>query len=83
MIISITSKAKKQIVKLPEIAKLAVAAKIRALSDKQINLQVLKVTGCQNIYRVRLGNYRIIYQKNTDSIIVIAVGHRKDIYRFL
>lgn len=34
-------------------------------------------------YRIRVGNYRIIYQVfNTDLIIdVVAIGHRKDIYK--
>lgn len=41
-----------------------------------------KLTG-QNLYRVRQGNYRILYsiQDNQLTIWVIKVGHRKDIYR--
>lgn len=83
MTILITNRAKKQITKLPEIVKLAVAAKIRALRASQENVQVLKVVGCADIYRVRIGKYRIIYQKNTDNIIIVAVQHRKDVYRLL
>jgi mRNA interferase RelE/StbE len=34
-------------------------------------------------YRVRVGDYRIIYSVNdtTISIMVLAIGHRKDVYR--
>lgn len=41
-----------------------------------------KLTG-QDLYRVRQGNYRILYsiQDNQLTIWVIKVGHRKDIYR--
>ena len=37
----------------------------------------------RNAYRVRVGNYRIIYEIFDNRLIihVIAVGHRKDIYR--
>jgi mRNA interferase RelE/StbE len=36
----------------------------------------------QEYYRIRLGNYRIIYSIEDDKliIIVIKIGHRKDIY---
>lgn len=34
-------------------------------------------------YRVRVGDYRIIYsvQESTITIVVVAIGHRKDVYR--
>lgn len=39
----------------------------------------------KNIYRIRTGNYRIIYQvRNKELLIIIAkVGDRKEIYRNL
>lgn len=41
-----------------------------------------KLTG-QDLYRIRQGNYRILYsiQDTQLTIWVIKVGHRKDIYR--
>ena len=37
----------------------------------------------QERYRVRQGNYRIIYEINDKEVIVIVVkvGHRRDVYR--
>ena len=37
----------------------------------------------QERYRVRQGNYRIIYEINDNEVIVVVVkvGHRKDVYR--
>lgn len=33
-------------------------------------------------YRLRVGDWRVIYQIRTDqSVLVVAVGNRKDIYR--
>jgi mRNA interferase RelE/StbE len=42
-----------------------------------------KLTGSENSYRIRIGDYRVIYDI-LDSLVIIevqAVGHRKDIYR--
>jgi len=38
-----------------------------------------------SLYRVRVGDYRILYQIEDDVlvILVVHVGHRKDVYRFL
>ena len=37
------------------------------------------------LYRIRVGDYRILYQIEDEIlvILVVHVGHRKDVYRFL
>lgn len=41
------------------------------------------MVGSECAYRLRVGDYRIIYEVYDDTIIieVIKVGHRKDVYR--
>lgn len=43
---------------------------------------VEKLTG-QNRYRLRQGNYRIVYsvQDREPSVWIVKIGHRKDVYR--
>ncbi len=44
---------------------------------------VKKLSGSERIYRLRVGNYRIIYELEQDvlSIHIIRIRHRKDAYR--
>lgn len=47
------------------------------------NCDVKKLKGYETLYRLRSGNYRIIYEKIDDILIIIFldVQHRKDIYK--
>lgn len=42
-----------------------------------------KLQGYENEYRIRSGNYRIVYRIENDKLFVevIKVAHRKDVYR--
>lgn len=44
------------------------------------NLKKLK--GHKNIYRIRLGDYRIGIVLKNDTIILAAFDHRSDIYKY-
>jgi mRNA interferase RelE/StbE len=34
-----------------------------------------------NTARLRIGDYRVIFDEEPERVIVLALGHRKDIYR--
>lgn len=55
---------------------------IKSLAKDPRPLQSKKLSGYEQ-YRLRQGNYRILYeiQDNVLIVFVVAVGHRKDIYR--
>ena len=42
-----------------------------------------KMSGYDDIYRIRIGKYRVIYEIDGKRIIVIIlkIGHRREIYR--
>lgn len=44
-----------------------------------------KMSGNNPFHKIRTGNYRIIYEIHDDSLIilVVKVGHRKDVYKKL
>ena len=39
-----------------------------------------KIKGREHTYRIRVGDYRIVYEVMTDEVSVIAVSHRKEVY---
>ncbi len=48
---------------------------------EQLDIQKLK--GAEDCYRLRSGNYRVLYNKRRDELIIIllSVRHRKESYR--
>lgn len=82
MSLSISSRAEKQLRKLPKFDQIAIAQKIRQLPQRTI-LNEEKLSGYNDIFRVRVGNYRIVYRKTRISIYIILIGHRRDVYRSL
>ena len=43
---------------------------------------IKKIEGDENYYRIRIGNYRIGFEKREDFLVFHRVLHRKDIYRY-
>ncbi len=82
--ISIKPSALKEISKLPKpiIKKVENAIDNLAANPRPDGVKKLKGT-TENLYRIRIGNYRIVYI--IDDVIRIVnisrVGHRRDIYR--
>jgi len=60
-----------------------VAERLRELADDPRARGCKKLEGFRNTYRVRQGDYRIIYEIKDDQLVVlvIAIAHRKDVYR--
>ncbi|MDP3764691.1 MAG: type II toxin-antitoxin system RelE/ParE family toxin [bacterium] len=51
------------------------------LTDISLKLKKLKIG--TNLWRVRVGTHRLIYSFNKDSIILLRIRHRKDVYKGL
>ena len=61
-----------------------IRSKIDALADDPRPAGVEKLSrGDEDYYRVRCGDYRIIYEIEDESarILVIVIGHRREIYK--
>ena len=80
--IRVKKSAQKELGKIPKIDLLKILDKIESLSENPHPAESLKLTN-QEKYRLRVGNYRVLYQvvENVLTVFVVKVGHRKDIYR--
>lgn len=72
----------KDLKKVPQSDLKRILSRVENLGDDPRPMGCEKLTG-EELYRVRQGNYRIVYsiQDNELTVWVITVGHRKDVYR--
>jgi mRNA interferase RelE/StbE len=75
--------AQKQILRLPKIYFEKVKRAIFSLESIPRPVGCIKLTGTDNIYRTRVGPYRIVYsvEDHILSVYVVDVDDRKDVYK--
>lgn len=81
--VEIQHQAARQIIKLPREVQVKVKAKIDALAIDPRPSGCVKLSGERDAYRVRTGDYRIVYMVH-DAINVVSVrrvAHRREVYR--
>lgn len=76
-------RARKALDSLPRKERLRIGAAIDLLADNPRPPNSLALQGEPGTWRVRIGNYRIIYTIHDGRLVVevIRVGHRRDVYR--
>jgi mRNA interferase RelE/StbE len=67
---------------LPATLRLRIAAAILTLADNPRPRGCKKLTG-QDLYRVRVGDYRVVYEIHDDVLVVLVVrvAHRREAYK--
>ena len=55
---------------------------LRGLADNPRPHGVKKLKGCRDYWRIRVGDYRIIYTIQDDRLLVtvLRIGNRRDVY---
>ncbi len=56
---------------------------IEELADSPRPLGCRKLSGYHDVYRIRVGSYRVIYSVDDERVIVLIIklGHRRAVYR--
>jgi len=77
------NKARKELLSLPDKVIEVIEVKIDSLIENPLPHGYKKLKGSNNEYRIRVGNYRIVYTINNNILIitVIKISHRKDVYK--
>lgn len=83
--IQIVPSALKELIALPKRDQKRVDGQILSLATEPRPSGVKSLIGLERLYRLRVGDYRIIYEVQDQdlSILVMKIGHRKDVYRGL
>ena len=60
-----------------------IVAAVDSLSSQPLPSGVTKLQGSQRTYRIRVGDYRVIYELYESRLVVeiVRVRHRRDAYR--
>ena len=84
---SITFKpsVEKDLRSLPRVTVTRVIERIEGLKTTPLPPQAIKLSGAERLYRIRVGDYRIVYEVDTQArhIVIHYVRHRSKVYRAL
>lgn len=75
--------AARELAALDQLMKRRVARRIEQLAEEPRGGGAVKLRGADDVWRARVGEYRLLYGIEDDRLIVlvIKIGHRRDIYR--
>jgi len=81
--IEVSATAERQIRKLTRPDQIRIVRVIRTLSSNPRPVGCRKLMGYHDVFRVRIGRYRVLYsiEDRRLVIIVLKVGDRKGVYR--
>lgn len=81
--IQLTKAAARDLKSIPKSVLQKIDVCILKLADDPLPPGVKKLSNSGGMYRVRVGDYRMIYKIEHDvlTILVVRIGHRRDVYR--
>jgi mRNA interferase RelE/StbE len=78
-----SAKAARQFTSLPLKVRNFLQARLEALAENPHPQAVTKLSEYESLFRLRAGDYRIFFeiQESDEVILIVRVGHRRDVYR--
>ena len=75
--------AERALRKLPQEVQRRIVGEVATLAYDPRPAGVVKLAGDENLWRIRIGDYRVVYEIHDDRLVVLVlrVAHRKDVYR--
>jgi mRNA interferase RelE/StbE len=74
--------AKKELRNLDKSVILKILEAVKSLANNPYPHGVKKIQGTEHTYRIRMGDYRVVYSIESSVLLIeiVRVGHRKKIY---
>ena len=76
-----TNRAVKDLARLDSAAKKRIAETLERYAEAPLNYAKKMVDPALGTYRFRIGDYRVIFDIEENEVVVLRVGHRREIYR--
>jgi mRNA interferase RelE/StbE len=75
--------ASKELQSLPRDAVRRILVAVEQLADQPMPHGTVKISGAEHSYRIRIGDYRVIYSLYESILLIeiVRVAHRRDAYR--
>jgi len=82
-VVELSKRAQRELRKLSSDLQERIISCLEALAENPRPPGAEKLAGEENAYRVRVGDYRILYEVRDVVLVVIVmrIGHRRDVYR--
>ncbi len=81
--VDVSPQASRELAAFPKKDQQRIVDRIAALADDPRPATSKKLAGEHGLYRIRSGDYRIVYTVNDGGLLVLVVriGHRREVYR--
>ena len=81
--IELKPSAAKSLDKLPADLQKRIVRALDVLADNPRPSGVVKMAGDDDLWRLRVGDFRIVYEIHDDVLLVMVlrIGHRREVYR--
>lgn len=81
--IEFTGRAARELKAIARADQVRIARRIDALAENPRPYGVHKLEGGKGLYRIRVGDFRVIYmiEDRRLLVVVIRIGNRRDVYR--
>jgi mRNA interferase RelE/StbE len=83
--VRVKPQAEKALSRIPNPIRRRIVTALEGLARDPRPAGCIKLTGASDAYRIRVGDYRIVYQIEDRVLIVyvVRIAHRRDVYREL
>ena len=81
--IEVSATAKRRLRRLNLVDQIKILKRVRGLAEDPQPPGSRKLRGYTDVYRIRVGQYRVLYSVEDHKLVIILlkVGHRRDVYR--
>lgn len=81
--VEFSAPADRQLSRLPLRLQARLVRRVDRLAEEPRPTECRKLAGRTNRYRIRVGDYRVIYEVRDDVLLVLVLrlGHRREVYR--